>query len=74
MITVKFSPGTKAYKKHGSRIEMTWQDGTIDDLLAKLAVDKREVGSVLVNNSPKNLDEKLQDNCEVYILPVICGG
>ena len=74
MVKVKFSPGLEGYKKYGAEIEVNWQSGTIRDLLETLAVDPVEIGCVLVNNSPQDLDTKLADNSRVTLLPVLCGG
>ncbi|WP_028307801.1 MoaD/ThiS family protein [Desulfitibacter alkalitolerans] len=74
MVTVVLSPQMKPYTKYGHKIEVKWDGGTIRNLLETLEVDSIEIGNVLVNGSLKMLDDEITDNCEVILLPVMCGG
>ncbi len=55
-------------------ITIEYKDITIEQLLTELKIDKQHIGSVLVNGIPKNFTEKLEDNSEIYFLPILYGG
>ncbi len=49
-------------------------DITIEELLAKLKIDKHHIGSVLVNGIPKKFSEKIEEDSEIFFLPILSGG
>ena len=55
-------------------ITVQHMDITMEQLIEELKIDKQHIGSVLVNGIPKNFTEKLEDNSEIYFLPILYGG
>lgn len=51
-----------------------FKDITLEELFCELEISKMHIGAVLVNSVPKKLTEKLSDNSEIYILPILGGG
>ncbi len=49
-------------------------DKTILEIATELGIDKHSIGAVLVDGVPKKLHEKINDNTEIYVLPILSGG
>lgn len=50
------------------------EDITIKELILQLHIEDASIGAVLVDGSPRKLSDKFDDNSEIYLLPVLCGG
>jgi len=46
----------------------------LNELILELEINKESIGAVLVNGAPKKLTEKIIDDSEIYLLPVLSGG
>ena len=55
-------------------IELEYMDMTIDEIITELKIDKQHIGAVLVNGIPKKFSDKVQDNSEIFFLPILSGG
>lgn len=55
-------------------IDLEYKDITIDEIITKLKIDKQHIGAVLVNGIPKKFSDKVEDNSEVFFLPILSGG
>ena len=55
-------------------IDLDYKDITIDEIITELKIDKQHIGAVLVNGIPKKLSDKVEDNSEVFFLPILSGG
>ncbi len=55
-------------------VQADYKDMTILELAEELGIQKYIIGAVLVDGVPKKLHEKINDNTEVYVLPVLSGG
>lgn len=51
-----------------------FRDITLHELILELKINDSEIGAVLVNGVPKRLNDKFEENSEVYLLPVLNGG
>lgn len=60
----------------GKRIYLNveYKEITVEELLLGLNIDKVQVGAVLINNIPKRMNDKITDDSEIYLLPVMEGG
>jgi len=58
-----------------SRFDLSIQDGsTVEELIEKLGLPPRLVGSVTVNNRRSKRDRFLKDGDKVGIVPSVAGG
>lgn len=55
-------------------ISLEYNDITIDEIIRELKIDKQHIGAVLVNGIPKKFSDKVEDNSEIYLLPILSGG
>lgn len=55
-------------------IELEYKDITIDEIITELKIDKDHIGVVLVNGIPKKFSDKVEDNSEMFFLPILSGG
>ena len=55
-------------------IDLDYKDITIDEIITELKIDKQHIGAVLVNGIPKKFSDKVQDNSEIFFLPILSGG
>lgn len=55
-------------------IELEYKDITIDEIITELKIDKDHIGAVLVNGIPKKFSDKVEDNSEMFFLPILSGG
>jgi len=69
MISIKLS-GDNGVKS----IELEYKYVTIDEIITELNIDKHHIGAVLVNCIPKKFSDKVEDNAEIYFLPILSGG
>lgn len=60
--------GKKAY------LNVEYKDITVEELLIELNIDRIQVGAVLINNIPKRMYDKITEDSEIYLLPVMEGG
>jgi molybdopterin converting factor small subunit len=63
--------------RSGRFAEADWEyvEGlTLEDVLKKLNIDKKEVGVLLVNSRHAGIDYKLKEGDIISIFPVIGGG
>lgn len=70
MIKIKLSISDKDVKN----ITLKYKDITIEEIINELNIDKRQIGAVLVNGIPKNFSDKVEDESEVFFLPILSGG
>lgn len=70
MISVKVPINDNEVKK----ILVEYKDMTIDQIITQLKIDKQHIGAVLVNGIPKKFSDKVEDNSEIYFLPILSGG
>ncbi|HRC82006.1 MAG TPA: hypothetical protein PLF27_11535 [Sedimentibacter sp.] len=70
MIKIKLSISDKDVKD----ITLEYKDITIEEIITELKIDKDQVGAVLVNGIPKNFSDKVEDESEVFFLPILSGG
>ncbi len=47
---------------------------TLLELAEELNIDVSNIGAILVNNVPKKMSDKFEDNATVYFLPILQGG
>jgi sulfur carrier protein ThiS len=74
MIKVKIAPGIDKNKKYNNEFSIEYKEMTLEELLEELSIEKIHVGGILVNGTPKKLNEKVEKNCKIYILPLLGGG
>ena len=74
MINIIVAPGISEYDLQNNKFHMDYKDITLCELLKELRIDTNQVGAILINGIPKKLFKKIEDNSEVYILPIIGGG
>jgi hypothetical protein len=55
-------------------IDLDYKDITIDEIITELKIDKQHIGTVLVNGIPKKLSDKVEDDSEIFFLPILSGG
>ncbi|MDF2615787.1 MAG: hypothetical protein K0Q47_442 [Sedimentibacter sp.] len=55
-------------------VETDFKDMTILELAEEFGIHKNTIGAVLVDGVPKKLHEKINDNTEIYVLPILSGG
>lgn len=55
-------------------VQTDFKDMTILELAEELGIHKHNIGAVLVDGVPKKLHAKINDNTEIYFLPVLSGG
>ena len=61
--------------RSGSRLELTLPEGsTVEDLMARLALQGERAKLIFVNGSAREIDHPLQPEDEVGIFPPIAGG
>ena len=51
-----------------------YKNCTLNELILELEMNKESIGAVLVNGAPKKLTERIIDDSEIYLLPVLSGG
>lgn len=56
------------------KLNFEYKNITLSDAADELNLDKQKIGAVLVNGIPKKITEKLEDNSEIYFLPILSGG
>lgn len=56
------------------KLNFEYKNITLSDAADELNLDKQKIGAVLVNGIPKKPTEKLEDNSEIYFLPILSGG
>lgn len=61
---------------HGKKacLNLEYKNITVEELLLELNVDRIQVGAVLINGIPKKMNDKITDESEIYLLPVMEGG
>ena len=57
-----------------NKLNFEYKDITLSDVADELNLDKLKIGAVLVNGIPKKTTEKIEDNSEFYLLPILSGG
>lgn len=57
-----------------NKLNFEYKNITLSDVADELNLDKLKIGAVLVNGIPKKTTEKLEDNSEIYFLPILSGG
>lgn len=57
-----------------NKLNFEYKNITLSDVAEELNLDKLKIGAVLVNGIPKKATEKLEDNSEIYFLPILSGG
>ena len=70
MISVKVPINDNQVKN----ISVEYKDMTIDQIITQLKIDKQHIGAVLVNGIPKKFSDTVEDNSEIYFLPILSGG
>lgn len=55
-------------------MEVEFKDITLIDLAKELDIDDKLIGAVLVDGTPKKLQDKVRNNSLIYYLPVLIGG
>lgn len=70
-IMVKVINATKGKRIY---LNVEYKEITVEELLLGLNIDKVQVGAVLINNIPKRMNDKITDDSEIYLLPVMEGG
>ena len=55
-------------------LNVEYKNITVEELLLELNVDRIQVGAVLINGIPKKMNDKITDESEIYLLPVMEGG
>ena len=55
-------------------LTLEYMDITLEELLTELKIDKQHIGAVLVNGIPKKLSDKVEDDSEIFFLPILSGG
>lgn len=74
MLNVIVASGIGKYNLHNNKFIIEYKNITLEELLNELIIDKNHVGAILINGIPKKFTQKIEDNCEIYILPIIGGG
>jgi molybdopterin converting factor small subunit len=74
MIKIKIAMGVIDEKQYDIDYDLIDKDITLEDLIADLKINKTHIGGILLEGKPKRLDEKIKDNSEIYILPLLGGG
>lgn len=74
MINIIVAPGIGEYNFQNNKIIIDHKNITLAELLNGLTIDENQVGVILINGTPKKFTQKVEDNCEIYILPIIGGG
>lgn len=61
---------------HGKKVYLNveYKDIKVEELLIELNIDRIQVGAVLINSIPKRMNDKITDESEIYLLPVMEGG
>ncbi|MDD2396735.1 MAG: hypothetical protein PHG56_07980 [Tissierellia bacterium] len=59
---------------HVKNIALEYKDITIGEIITELKIDKQHIGAVLVNGIPKKLSDKVEDDSEIFFLPILSGG
>ena len=59
---------------HVKNIALEYKDITIGEIITELKIDKKHIGAVLVNGIPKKLSDKVEDDSEIFFLPILSGG
>ncbi|HBC30926.1 MAG TPA: hypothetical protein DC024_06745 [Clostridiales bacterium] len=70
MIKIKLSIDDSCVKNFA----LEHKDITINEIITELKIDKQHIGAVLVNGIPKKFSDKVQDNSEIFFLPILSGG
>ncbi|MHC1719259.1 MAG: hypothetical protein AB9844_00945 [Clostridiaceae bacterium] len=73
MIKIKVATGFGEYDKWNNA-NIPYRGLSLEELLFDVKIEKVHVGAILVNGIPQKLEYKIEDNSEVYILPLIVGG
>lgn len=63
-----------AVDENPKTVQADFKDMTILELAENLGICRDTIGAVLVDGVPKRLQEKVNDNTEIYVLPVLSGG
>ncbi|WP_019227754.1 hypothetical protein [Sedimentibacter sp. B4] len=63
-----------AVDENQKTVQANFKDMTILELADELGIHKNTIGAVLVDGVPKKLHEKIRDNTEIYVLPILSGG
>jgi len=76
MVTIQLTRGMISYPQGTKgliKVEAN-DDITIEELLIKANINLKEVGMVLRDQKKIDLNEKVNKDDYLHILPVICGG
>lgn len=63
-----------AVDENQKTVQTNFKDMTILELADELGIHKNTIGAVLVDGVPKKFHEKIRDNTEIYVLPILSGG
>jgi|GEM_PF-883388 len=74
MINIIVAPGIGEFNLQNNKFTIEHKNITLNELLKDLIIDKNQVGAILINGIPKKFTQKVEDNCEIYILPILGGG
>lgn len=56
------------------RLNITYKNITLIELAEELNVDISNIGAILVNDVPKKMYDKFEDNSTIHFLPILQGG
>lgn len=56
------------------KLNIEYKKITLLELAEDLNVDVSNIGAVLVNDVPKKMSDKFEDNTTIYFLPIMQGG
>ena len=74
MIKIKIAPGVIDEEQYDMEFDLRDKDITLEDLINELKINKAHIGGIIKEGTPIKLDEKVKDNSEIYILPLLGGG
>ncbi len=56
------------------KLNIEYKNITLIELAEELNIDILNVGAVLVNEVPKKMSDRFEDNSIIYFLPILQGG